>query len=598
MKPSVEPVGLVIPVRNKEFVKRLHKYILLLLCSIFCFTSCKTTKDCAVTAEVQRRFDYFYLEAVKQKLAGRYDDAFELFKHCEQLKPDASEVLYELGCYHLSMNEPENGTNYLVRAVQLAPDNIYFKEALASHYLRVRDKKSAAPLLEDMVRCNPSRSDVLAQLVNIYLGEKNYEAAIKALDRIETLEGRNLNISMEKFRLYREMGELEKGFTELEALAADNPNDLTFKVIIGDQYMIQQQEDKAYGIYMAVQEKEPDNQALRLSLLQYYKQTGKDSLYAAMMDDLLYGKAVEERARVMLMRDFIVEKEQQRVDSTVVLEQFKKIFEHVPETVDMLYLYASYLQMKKMDVELIEALHRILILEPDHPQALLQLLQMAIQREDFPEVLNICEQGATHHPDELSYYFYGGYACYKLGLSEKSLNMFKKGVRQIKEDTDKQLASDMFSIMGDLYYESGERDSAYAAYDSCLVYRPDNIGCLNNYAYYLSLEKRDLDKAEEMSHRTIIAEPSNKTYLDTYAWILFEKGKYAEAKIYMERVLDGDIDHDERVSGGVLEHAGDIYAKCGEIDEAIRWWKKAREKGEDVSGILEKKIRLRKYIEQ
>ena len=178
-------------------------------------------------------------------MAGRYDDAFELFKHCEQLKPDASEVLYELGCYHLSMNEPENGTNYLVRAVQLAPDNIYFKEALASHYLRVRDKKSAAPLLEDMVRCNPSRSDVLAQLVNIYLGEKNYEAAIKALDRIETLEGRNLNISMEKFRLYREMGELEKGFTELEALAADNPNDLTFKVIIGDQYMIQQQEDKA-----------------------------------------------------------------------------------------------------------------------------------------------------------------------------------------------------------------------------------------------------------------------------------------------------------------------------------------------------------------
>ena len=74
---------------------------------------------------------------------------------------------------------------------------------------------------------------------------------------------------------------------------------------------------------------------------------------------------------------------------------------------------------------------------------------------------------------------------------------------------------------------------AYAAYDSSLVYNPSNIGALNNYAYYLSVERRDLDKAEEMSYKTVKAEPNNSTYLDTYAWILFEKGNYAEARIYI-----------------------------------------------------------------
>jgi tetratricopeptide (TPR) repeat protein len=173
-----------------------------------------------------------------------------------------------------------------------------------------------------------------------------------------------------------------------------------------------------------------------------------------------------------------------------------------------------------------------------------------------------------------------------------------RDLRQIKPDTDHGIVADMYSIMGDLYYSNGLKDSAFIAYDSCLVYNPENVGCLNNYAYYLSLEKKDLDKAEEMSHRTIVAEPGNKTYIDTYAWILFIKGKYAEAKLYMDRVLVGDIENDEEVSGGVLEHAGDIYAQCGDMEGALKYWKMAQEKGGDVSQLLKKKIQLKKYIEE
>lgn len=578
-------------------LKRLP-YIYLLVVAVCCLTSCRATKEVGVTAEAQRRFDYYYLEATKQKLAGRYDDAFELYRLCLDINPNAGEVLYELGRYYLSMDLLEDGEKYLVCAVEKEPNNIYYKEVLVSHYLRQRDKKAAAPILEDMVRCNPSRSDVLAQLVNIYLEQGETRKAIQALDRIETLEGRNMGVSMEKFRLYKELNEEDKAFAELELLADENPNDLSFRVLIADQYLMAQQTEKALSIYKEIQEKEPNNQALRLSLLEYYKTSGQDSLYAVMLDDLLYGHAVEERARVMLMRNFVVEKEQAHADSTVVLNMFERVFSNVPETVDMLTLYASYLQMKRMNGEFERALERILTLEPDHHAALLQSLQLAIQSNNYPKVLDVCERGMAHHPDELPYYFYSGFAYYQMDNELKALDVFKKGVRQIKPDTDKGLASDMYSIMGDLYYAHGQKDSAYAAYDSCLVYKPDNVGCLNNYAYYLSLENRDLDKAEEMSHRTIIAEPRNKTYLDTYAWILFMKQKYTEAKLYIERVVEGDIDNDEEVSGGVLEHAGDIYAKCGEMDKAVEFWRKARDKGGDVSTVLEQKIRQKKYIEK
>ena len=147
------------------------------------------------------------------------------------------------------------------------------------------------------------------------------------------------------------------------------------------------------------------------------------------------------------------------------------------------------------------------------------------------------------------------------------------------------------------WYKEGEKELAYAAYDSSLTYKSDNIGCLNNYAYYLSLDNKDLDKAEEMSYKTIKAEPSNKTYLDTYAWILFMKARYTEAKVYIDKVVQGDnVMNDAEVSAGVLEHAGDIYYKCGDTDQAMKYWEMAQKKGGDVTKVLKKKIQQKKYI--
>ena len=146
---------------------------------------------------------------------------------------------------------------------------------------------------------------------------------------------------------------------------------------------------------------------------------------------------------------------------------------------------------------------------------------------------------------------------------------------------------------------------AYAAYDSALVYKPDNIGALNNYAYYLSVEKKDLDKAEEMSFRTVKAEPGNGTYLDTYAWILFEKGKYVEARIYIDQALQNGGSE----SSVVVEHAGDIYYKLGDAEKAVDYWRQAKKLAEEAVEesdkrdlkelkLLKKKIAYKKYFDR
>jgi tetratricopeptide (TPR) repeat protein len=184
---------------------------------------------------------------------------------------------------------------------------------------------------------------------------------------------------------------------------------------------------------------------------------------------------------------------------------------------------------------------------------------------------------------------------------DDALNAFQNGIGVINSDSDPSIVSDFYAVLGDIMHQKGMEKESIAAYDSCLVWKDDNIGCLNNYAYYLSEKGIRLDEAEKMSFRTIKAEPKNPTYLDTYAWILFMQKRYEEARKYIDQTLENDSD----TSAVLLEHAGDIYYHVGEKERAVEFWQKALERASEESEIknerkqvLIRKIKLKKYVKE
>ena len=101
----------------------------------------------------------------------------------------------------------------------------------------------------------------------------------------------------------------------------------------------------------------------------------------------------------------------------------------------------------------------------------------------------------------------------------------------------------------------------------------------------------ELEKALEMSARTLRDEPDELIYVDTYAWILFLLERYDEAKLYADKLMAGD----SAKSAVEYHHCGDIYAKCGDMERAVQCWVQARDNGDD-SKVLKRKIKKRKYI--
>lgn len=553
----------------------------------------------------QRLYDYYYTEAVKQKILGNQDAAYTLMQYCLELNPKAGEAMYDLGLYAIYMQNDSLGEQLLERAAALEPDNIWYREMLSSYYLSRSKWGKAQKCLEEMVHLNPKRSDAMMQLVNLYQNDKKYAEAIDVLNRVETLEGKSTQLSMEKYWMYMQLKEKEKAYGELKSLAAEYPNDLSYQVLLASQYQANGETDQAKRIFDEVERKEPDNQALRMALMDYAQSIKNDSLYKANLNRLLFGPATDEDTRVRVMRDYVSQQAQDSVHDAEVRSVFRKLLAKPQSNAKMWTLYAAFQTLKKDSADSIAvSLNKILELEPDNKMALQELLLTNIRKLNYREIIRLCDKGIRYYPDMLLLYYYKGLSHYQLDEQKQAIEAFEQGVKQDKDPGDDNMVSDMYSILGDMYHEEKLNDKAYAAYDSSLVYREDNLGCLNNYAYFLSLENKDLDKAQEMSYKTVQEEPDNVTYLDTYAWILFQKEKYAEAKVYMDKIVacyekepatKKEKENRESINGGVLEHAGDIYYLCGEKEKALELWKEAS-KLEGTTKLLEQKIKQKKYI--
>lgn len=574
-----------------------------LLVAVWTLVSCGTVKSTrekpavalaqsSLTPEQQRKYDYFFLEAMRLKEKKDYASAFGLLQHCLDIHPNAASALYEVSQYYMFLRQVPQGQEALEKAVANAPDNYWYSQGLASLYQQQNELDKAITLLEQMVVRFPAKQDPLFNLLDLYGRQEKYDEVISTLNRLEKRMGKNEQLSMEKFRIYLQMKDDKKAFQEIESLVQEYPMDMRYQVILGDVYLQNGKKQEAYDVYQKVLAAEPDNPMAIFSMASYYKQTGQEELYQQQLDTLLLNKKVTPDTKVGVMRQMIVENEQADKDSTQIIALFDRIMKQEQDDPQIPMLYAQYLLSKNMESESVPVLEQVVDLDPTNKAARMMLIGAAVKKEDYKQIIKVCEPGIEATPDALEFYYYLAIAYNQAEKPDSVISICKRALEHTTADSKKEIVSDFYSILGDMYHTQKQMKEAYAAYDSALVYNPSNIGALNNYAYYLSVERRDLDKAEEMSYKTVKAEPNNATYLDTYAWILFEKGNYAEARIYIDNAMKSEGGDKSDV---IVEHCGDIYYMTGDVDGALTYWKKALEMGSE-SKTLKQKIEKKKYI--
>ncbi|MDR1407337.1 MAG: tetratricopeptide repeat protein [Tannerella sp.] len=545
----------------------------------------------ATAPSEQRKLDYFFYEGLKLKNAEKYDAAYEMFNHCLAIDSTSPAVLFELSSFSMQMNRPEEAVSLLKKAVTYDPDNFTYKLALASTSFGTGMYGEAAETYEDLVKAHPEKAELTYYLAEALTQQGETGKAIEMFDRLEEAIGMNEPLSLKKYQLHMTLEQPAQAFGELEKLAAGYPGEARYPILIGDLYLEGNDTTRALAYYSKAHAIDPENPYYTVAMANYYEQTGDAEAAEQQVRSALVNEKLDVEIKVGILSRYIQRLQQLHRETDIAGPLFETLLEQHPEDIELKLMYGSLLASQKKNEEAHFQFQLATEMDPTLEPAWQQLINLSMQMNDYDGVIALSAKCRELFPREPIYWLLTGIAFQQQHKYQEAIDTYMACI-QILSETEHPALSDFYGQTGDVYFQMKKRDEAFEAYEKALNYNDQNVVVLNNYSYYLTLSKRDLDKAERMSAKCIKAEPDNATYLDTYAWVFFVKGNYLLAKIYIEKA----IEKDREKSAELLNHYGDILYMSGEKDKALEQWIKAKEAGKK-SATLERKIAEKTYIE-
>lgn len=534
------------------------RYLLLSTVLLFCVAESRSVSALPIEAMndslVAPIAEQLYFEAERQYQLHRYDAAYDLYVHCLEEDPESAAVLYRLATLNNVMRNDSLAITQLERAVALHPDNYWYKDMLVKTFYGNHQVDKALIVLEQMADQWHDKTDILMMLMDLYASMGDYQNMLHTLDKIELSEGKSEQLSVEKSRLYLQLGNREAAMNEMHALAAEYPNDLRYRVLIGDMLYEEGNKAEAFNTYQSVLACDSNDVMANISLSRYYDREGEEEKARLQRVKLAVCPEIDVQTRIQILRAIIMQDLEANGDSMKMVGMLDKALAAQPGDVELMELKARYMITRNVDSLLVrETCIGILEIEPENEFARKRLLYYNIMENDAPGIISVCRTAVDFGSDDPTYYIYLGMAYAQLDSLYSAVSALRKGIdkfapfvfsmpsSEISGSADAQPideVADMYSYLGDIYHQLGSDRLCYQVYDSCLVLRPNDASVLNNYAYYLSLRKQDLKRAETMSRLSNKREPDNPTYLDTLAWVLYQQKRYAEAKEVMDKVVE------------------------------------------------------------
>lgn len=572
------------------------KYIPVLgiLFLIFPLKTFSQEKELIPDESTRRKFDYYFYQALNAKTQGKFDESFDLLRHCYALDSTNASVLVELGAYYSSLEEKNTALDYFRKAVKYDPTNYYYNMILAGISKELDLKEEVIDIYKSLLKSYPEKVELYFELANVYGDNGELEKAIQSLDTLQKYAGISDAITLNKFRLYNMMDQKERAFEEIQSVIDNNPDNIRYLLLMGDLYLQDNQPEKALDYYNRARLIDEEEPSLILSMVNYYEKTNNRAASVDELQKAVLNSKMDVETKLQLLARYVAVLRQNKQDIKTANPLFRQLFEQHPNNTQINMMYGDVLMLQEDEKGAMEQFEIFTKDNPTNPVGYEQMLRIVLPDTlALDKVIEISEAGVKNVPTAPQFYFYLGLAKYQQNKHKEALAVFEQGLANA-EFQNPQIESDFYGQVGDLNHFLKNNQVAFENYEKALKLNPQNLLVLNNYSYYLSLERKNLDKAEQMSSITIKAEPTNPTYLDTYGWVLFEQGAYTMAKIYIEKAVEYSQDEP---SAEVLEHYGDVLAVTGDIEKAVEQWQKAKELGKN-SKILNKKIKRKKYISE
>lgn len=550
------------------------------------------------TAADARKADYVFMEAMRQHALENEDAYYDLLGRAYELDTTNSEVGFYRGYYDLMVAREDSvtfGKGYALmkRHFDEKPEDFYCSFVYGSINDQMGERDEALRVWNALDKAYPTKTEVAFKLAEALASSQdsaNVAKSIEVYDRIEKAQGKSIPVSTRKIRAYFISQDTASIFNEVQQLLKSSPGSPENSVFAGDIYAMFSEPDSALHYYNRACEIDPTFGLAYYSRANYYKSIDDSVGYDREVFQALKQESLELDTKLELLTGYIRALYEDPAQQPRIQELFATLIEQHPHEVAIHDLYCSYLIAISDYAGAAEQMSYALDVDPSVEDRWRTLMSLYIQERDFPAAAKAGETALKYHPESPMINLVLGSVFSQMKDYDRALATLDRAL-ELTDSTDMEELSSVYSTIGDVNYAKGDTDAAFEYYNKAIEANPANMLALNNCAYYLAVEGKDLDRAERMSAMTLKDQPDNSTSLDTYAWIMFKKKDYAQAMAYIDKALENS----DEPSAELFQHAGDIYFMNAEPAAALDFWQKALELESD-NELLQRKVKHKTYF--
>lgn len=563
----------------------------------------------ALADQRQVVFDNLFLNAMQAKLKGDYQGAFDMLAFLNKQQPGSPAVLNELAKLLTLGQDYEAAADLAQQAVDAdtTANESYIETAIAA-YVKAGHQEKVLPLYDRLMAMDPENVDIRYQRYTLLATMERYKEALAEAEKIKTEDPAVVyEIEIRKVAIFADQKKFRKAFRMARELDRRSPDNARTLYVLSQLHQMKGETDEALRLCERATRCQGGSTFL-FSLAEMYRAEKMDSLYASASLQAFASDDIAEDAKLQRVYDFF-----NRPDGMIRDKNWYPFFENLfqvlageyPGSPDVAAVRESFYKTNGK----VERGYRVLtdfVREHQGTEYIWSNIigyAQGVEGMTNAQMIDFCRRAKDDVPSNPFFAIVLGQYQGLDGDHAAALASFSEAyaaydnLPPARRDEVKQFRIAALNGMASCYMSLDSVSKAFMVFDQILQESPADGMALNNYAYFLAKRGMRLAKAEEMSMKSLVGEPLNATYLDTYAYVLLRQGKYNEALFVMERCLENfsnGRDGDGK-SADVLSHYGDILFNLGRKEEAMEQWRRASRLAPD-DALLKRKIDEERYI--
>ncbi len=497
----------------------------------------------------QLKTETMMIDAKMLEQTGQADGAAQRYGEVLSREPGNAAAMYELSRLVAMQGMADSAIALARRSVEADRGNVWYALHLATLYRLTNRPKEYIDAWKGIVAMKPDVLDYYYELSNAYLMTNDYKNAIATLNRVEQKVGVTEPVSVQKAKLWTAMGRNDKAMAEYEALVAAMPNEVRYSGILAESYMAAGKYDKAKQCYDRIVAADPDDEYIHISLAEYYKTVGEPRKAYEELRIGMAQKNLSTTNKVQILTNFYTNEEFYGIYSKYTYDLLEVAMRGSDDSVTFAAFYGDILMRQRKYADAAHQFALYLTRDSSRYEVWEALLISELSAyTDTAALGRDARRASALFPLHLLPYYAQAVVEHDNGRYERAIELGRR-CEQIGFDKG-YLEAETYSLLAECYNRLDDT-ACYAYYERVLKMQPNDANILNSYAYRLAVDGRRLDEAEQMSRRSLKAEPDNPFYLDTYAWILHRQGRDDEARPYIEKAIQREKGE---VSDEVKEH--------------------------------------------